>query len=196
MNRRTCLAALLASVPLAVSCKFTRGAPLPNLGQVPSVELVDQTGLKTTFGKLGPRPLFVAFFFTRCPSICPRLVARMKEIEAALGSPSKAGFVLVSVDPEHDSAEVLENYSVQQKLSSTSFSLLTGDYKQIANVAESGFRIGLSGSYAPDKPDLGITHGSHLVLVDKRGQIRKYVRTFDDDAVKQAIESVEALEGE
>jgi protein SCO1 len=196
MNRRRIVQVALVCVLSLVTLACKSQEPLPVLGQIPEISLTDSQGQTVSLKSLANRPVFFAFFFTRCPSVCPRLVARTKEIEKAVGDPSKVGFVLISVDPEFDSPEVLRNYGTRLGLGAESFSLLTGAYRTIAEAAETGFKIGIEGKYAADQPGLGITHGSHLVLVDRHGQIRKYVRTFDDGAVDEASRAVKSLSGE
>jgi protein SCO1 len=192
MNRRTALL-VLSFAAYTLSCQRFQKENLAVLGPMPEVELRNQKGDVVRLSELTRGPLFVAFFFTRCPSVCPRLVERMKAIDAALSDNQNVHFALVSVDAEFDTPEVLRSYAARQALRGERFSLLTGDSHAIANAAEAGFKIGLSGKFAAEEPGLGITHGSHLVLVDAQRQIRKYIRSFDDDAVTQAVLAAGAI---
>jgi protein SCO1/2 len=181
--------------PLLVACSKKRVAELPVLGALPELPLTDQEGQERRLQDYRGKLLLVAFFFTRCPSVCPRLIARMQEMERALAQGSRPfHLAAISVDPEHDTPEVLRGYASARGIRAESFSLLTGDHSQIARAAEENFKIGLEGSYDPDKPGLGITHGSHVILVDRESRIRAFVRTFDDDAVRALLGYVEALE--
>lgn len=195
MHRRQFLSQLaLLGAPLSVTlgCK-PKAHALPELGAIPRVALTNQEGRATTLEEFRGTPIFVAFFFTRCPSVCPRVVARLKEVDVALGPSTKAQFALISVDPEFDSPEVLRAYASKYELKSARYSLFTGEHQAISAAAENGFKIGLVGTYAANEPGLGITHGSHVVLVDGRGLIRKYIRTFDDDAVDEATRAFASL---
>lgn len=190
-NRRVFLA--LPLVPLA--CTKEKRAPLPDLGTLPDLPLQDQQGNRIQLAHYGGKLLLVAFFFTRCPSICPRLIARMQEMEGALKAQSiPVHLAAISVDAEFDQPEVLKRYADARRIDPDSFSLLTGDTKQIAAAAEENFKVGLSGSFDAKKPDLGITHGSHVIVVDPSGRIRAFVRTFDEDAVEQLLARVRELE--
>lgn len=191
MKRRTFLVSLSALV--IASCR-TKLEPLPDLGAVPTLTLKNQAGQAVPLASLHAEPLLVAFFFTRCPSVCPRLVGRLKEIEVSAGSVAKVRFALISVDPEFDTPLVLAEYAKKYGLRAEAWSLLTGEYEKIATAAEGAFKIGLSGQYAADQPGFGITHGSHIVLVDSRGHIRKYIRSFDDDAIQVATEALRSLQ--
>lgn len=184
------------AAPLLFGCSKKRVAELPLLGSLPELPLTDQEDKPRRLQDFRGKLLLVAFFFTRCPSICPRLIARMQEMERALAKGARAfHLAAISVDPEHDTPEVLRKYAAARGIRADSFSLLTGEHSQIAHAAEENFKIGLDGSYDPDKPGLGITHGSHVILVDAESRIRAFVRTFDDDAVRTLLGHVEALEG-
>jgi protein SCO1/2 len=185
-------AAILACA-LAVSACREKVQPLPVLGAVPQLSLVDQANRQVTLGTLRGRPWLADFFFTRCPSVCPRVTARMKEIRARVPA-NELRLVSISVDPENDTPAVLSAYAAQYAIRDDDWWLLTGDHHAIANAAENGFHIGLSGTADPSKPDFGITHGSHLILVDATGRIRGYYRSFDDDVIELLVRDLARLE--
>lgn len=191
MKRRTFLLSLPALGLLSCRAKVE---PLPDLGAIPDLNLRNQAGQAVSLASLHTEPLLVAFFFTRCPSVCPRLVARLKEIEVSARSKGPVRVALISVDPEFDTPLVLAEYAQKYGLKGPDWSLLTGEHQKIAVAAEEGFKVGLSGKYAADEPGFGITHGSHIVLVDQGGHIRKYIRSFDDDAIQVADEALRAIE--
>ncbi|HEY6459321.1 MAG TPA: SCO family protein, partial [Polyangiaceae bacterium] len=62
--------------------------PLPVLGAVPAFHLVDQRGAPYANDAMLGHASVVDFVFTRCPSSCPRLTARMGQLQARL---AKAG---------------------------------------------------------------------------------------------------------
>lgn len=190
---RRALLALPAAL-LACSRKESHQA-LPDLGMLPALPLEDQSGRHRTLTDYQGKILLVAFFFTRCPSICPRLIARMQEMEAALKDAAiPSHLAAISVDPEFDKPDVLLRYADARGIRADSFSLLTGSAREISKAAEENFKIGVSGSFDDTKPDLGITHGSHVILIDARGHIRGFIRTFDDDAIETLLQQVRSLE--
>ncbi|MCH2109108.1 MAG: SCO family protein [Polyangiaceae bacterium] len=173
-------------------------ASLPELSPVGEFQFLDQQGRAITQASLQGSPYVAAFFFTRCPSVCPRLMAAMKDLRqkaTEAGSPIRT--VSISVDPENDTPEVLQAYMKKQGLSEGSspheWLLLTGDFQNIAQVAEENFKVGLSGQFDARKPDLGITHGSHLVLVDRNGKIRGYYRSTDAKRRAELIADLKKL---
>lgn len=191
---------LIASAVLSTHCSRTSAdstsqeGSLPVLGTVPAFSVVDQTGAPVSPQSLQGRPFVAAFMFTRCPSICPRITARMRELQqAAAANKVSLRLVSISVDPEFDTPEVLRAYAAKNAIDTATWSLWTGPYETIAQAAEHGFKIGLSGKADTSKADLGITHGSHLILVDKESRIRGYYRTFDDDVVPRLLADLPRL---
>ncbi len=167
---------------------------LPVLHAVPEFSFRDQGGKSFGSNQLSGRPYLAAFMFTRCPSICPRLTKRMKEIDAAVKKADKnLQLVSFSVDPEHDTPEVLAAYAKKHGANLDNWAFLTGDYKTIAKTSEEGFKIGFSGTIDEGKPHLGITHGSHLILVDGDGKIRGYFRSSDDETVTEVVRALDRL---
>lgn len=190
LSRRSLLA-----LPGAFLACAKKPPPLPLLGALPDLPLEDQEGHARKLTDYQGQLLLVAFFFTRCPSICPRLIARMQEMERALAKNSvPVHLAAISVDPGHDRPDVLRKYADARGIRAESFSLLTGDFREIARAAEENFKIGIEGAFDETKPGLGITHGSHVIVVDRRGSIRSFIRTFDDDAVQELERQVRALE--
>ncbi len=160
--------------------------PLPILSKVPEFSLTDQDGRAFSSNSLKGKPYLVAFFFTRCPSICPEVMRRMRAVHAAV-KPEHLQFVAISVDPENDTPDVLKAYAKKHGAAHSNWTFLTGEYEQIAHTSEEAFKVGLEGSLDEQKPHFGITHGSHFVLVDGSGQIRGYYRSSEDEASEKIL---------
>ena len=178
--------------------QLNRSAPssgkLPELSRVPEFSFKNQDDKLWGSNELSGKPYLAAFMFTRCPSICPHLTARMKEIDTAAKKSGKTLRLLsISVDPENDSPSVLKAYAKKHGADASNWTFLTGDYKAIARTSEEGFKVGLSGTIDEAKPHLGITHGSHLILVDGKGTIRGYFRSSDDETVTAVIDALKRL---
>jgi protein SCO1/2 len=111
----------------------------------------------------------VSFLYTACPDICPLLTQKLVEMQDALGNAfgDKIQFVSITLDPEHDSPEVLRDYAAswgEAKLAGWSF--LRG---QPAAVREVARRYGV---YAVKSAEGGIDHTLLTSIVDARGMLR------------------------
>lgn len=156
--------------------------------------LTDQRGARFGTEELRGRTWIAAFFFTRCPTVCPKITKRMKELQAtAKAKRVPVHFVSISVDPENDTPPVLTEYAQKNQLDTSSWTLLTGDYDTVKKTVLEGFKVALEGKADASAEDYGIMHGSHLLLVDKNGQIRGYYKTSDDHEMKMILVHARAI---
>ncbi len=130
------------------------------------------------------KPIAMFFGFTNCPDICPTVLLRMTEVMAKLGPDAdKLQVVLVSVDPERDTPDVLKSYIAQFD---PRFSAMTGTPEQLAAFAK-GYRfvykkVPLQGN------EYTMDHSAGVYLYDAKGG---FVGTLDpheaDDVVLKKI---------
>jgi protein SCO1 len=188
------LALGLAALLLTIAPTLVRGLlarPRPEVyGHLPSFHLVNEQGAPVTDAALLGHVTVVDFIFTRCPSSCPRLTARMGELQNRLAqSRSSARLVSITVDPENDTPPVLAAYASRAHADPSRWSFLTGSAQDVQNVVVSGFKVAAS-RQARGAGDYDVIHGDWFVLVDARGDIRGYFTTSepkDLDALVQAI---------
>jgi protein SCO1 len=191
LSRRQ-LGVLLGAVVSGVACR--RASDLPSLGDVGSFSLTDQAERPVSAETLRGRVWAAAFFFTRCPTICPRITRRMRDLQvAAHGEQVPLELVSFSVDPDNDTPEVLAAYAKQYSADLASWRFLTGDLETVRKTSEQGFKLALDGKPTPGAEHLGLFHGSHLVLVDSKGQIRGYYRTSEDAQMAQLLKDAALL---
>ena len=185
---------VLATLALLAAAGCKRSQPLPELGSVPAFEFRDQRGESVTHGSLRGKPWVAAFMFTRCPTVCPKITLTMRQLqERAREQSLPVHWVSFTVDPENDTPEVLAAYVREYELDASNWSFLTGDSTRIRQTAEQGFKIALEGSADPEQEHFGISHGSHLVLVDARLKIRGYYRTTDEHAQQELLRDLRQL---
>jgi protein SCO1/2 len=150
-----------------------------DFGRVPAFALTDQRGETITERSLLGRPWVANFVFTRCASVCPLLTAKFKAFQANVGPLPNVRYVSISVDPEHDSPEVLATYAAKYGADPSRWLFLTGPLTSIEKTVVDGFKIHM-GKPTPDQNDpslVDIMHGEHFVLVDRAGVIRGYYRS-------------------
>jgi protein SCO1 len=169
-------------------------APLPQLGSVGPFWLTDQDGRTFSEASLDGRVWVAAFMFTRCPTVCPEMVRRMQGIQQqARAGGVPLALVSFSVDPENDTPEVLRAFARERGLDTGNWTFLTGDSGVIRETAERGFKIGVDGTPRAGAEHYGITHGTHLVLLDKHRTIRGYYQSSDAERVAALLEDARRL---
>jgi protein SCO1 len=186
------LLALAGAASVVMGCR--RASDLPELGKVGAFALTDQAGKPVTAETLRGRTWTAAFFFTRCPTVCPRITRRMRDLQQAAKRKGIAvELVSFTVDPEHDTPEVLRAYAQKYEADLASWRFLTGDLEVVRKTSEQGFKLALDGKPTEGAEHLGLFHGSHLVLVDGAGMIRGYYRTSDDEQMAQLLKDTALL---
>src|SRR5271169_3584564 len=132
----------LAVVLALVARSMRPRAPLPVLGQIPTFELTDQAGAPFSGDAMAGHVQVVDFVFTRCPSSCPRLTARMGELQARLAKDrSDARLVSFSVDPENDTPPVLAAYAAKAGADLARWTFVTGPADDVTRAVVLGFKM-------------------------------------------------------
>lgn len=164
---------------LTLQVLLPREAPLEKLFPMPSFELTSEQGKALSDQDLRGKVVVANFIFTRCPTVCPALTARMAKIQTEIPAELPVHFVSFSVDPKHDTPEVLREFGAKYDQDPSRWTFLTGDLAEVMKAVEEGFRIGITGADDPEATPFDIVHGEHFVLVDKAGTIRGYYPNSD-----------------
>ncbi len=165
--------------------------PPPVLGEVPDFTLVNRDGQTIRRRDLAGAPWIADFIFTRCGASCPMMSLRMAKLERELPDDLGVRFVSISVDPEHDTPRVLEEYA-QSFGAPGRWLFLTGDKPQIHRLSREGFKLALDDT-TPVSPDEMILHSTRFVLVDGQGKIRGYYEAFDEQALEKLVQDLRAI---
>ncbi|MFM9825703.1 SCO family protein [Flavobacterium sp.] len=142
---------------------------LVKIGPVPKFELMNQDNIKISNQTYKGKVYVLEFFFSTCPSICPKMNLSMLSIENKFFGNPNFGIVSITIDPEHDTAKVLQSHRELLGVKSSNWNFLTGDKNNILNLSNKGFNI-----YAGEnsKVNGGFEHSGLFALVDKNGTIR------------------------
>jgi protein SCO1 len=142
---------------------------LVKIGPAPQFELTNQNGEKVNNATYKGKVYVLEFFFTTCPSICPKMNQSMLVIEKKFFGNPNFGIVSISIDPNHDTPEVLKEHADLLGVKSSNWNFLTGDRQTIFDLANKGFNL-----YAGEnsKVNGGFEHSGMFALIDKKGNIR------------------------
>lgn len=148
--------------------------------KVPSFEFIDQNG-DTISNKDYKGKVYIAeFFFTTCPSICPIMNRNLVLVQNKFKNNPDFGIASFTIDPAHDTPEVLKEYAKSHGIVHPNWHLLTGDREEIYRLANSGFNI-----YAGKDSTTagGFAHSGYFALVDKEGYIRSRTDKFGNPII-------------
>jgi len=152
-----------------VEAKSSKDAKLLTIGPAPKFELTNQDNVKVSNEMYKGKVYVLEFFFTTCPSICPKMNMSMLEIEKTFFGNPNFGIVSITIDPKHDTPQVLKDHAKLLGVKSSNWNFLTGDKNVIMDLSNKGFNL-----YAGenDKVSGGFEHSGLFALIDKDGNIR------------------------
>jgi protein SCO1/2 len=186
-------AALLGTVLLAGLAACRAREPLPVLSELPEFSLIERSGAVLDKATLAGRPAIVDFIFTRCPASCPRLTARMKELEKRIPESSTARLLSITVDPEHDVPTVLTRYADGWQ-AGPRWLFATGERAAIWELVRQGFLMAVEAT--PEDTTSPILHSNRFALVDAQGRLRATYIAFEEDALDRVLADLAAVEAE
>lgn len=106
------------------------------------------------------------FIFTSCRGPCPVMAVNMGELYMLYKGSGKIQFVSISVDPERDTLEALNEYAHLHGVDDEAWIFLRGPIDKVAEICEKQFML--------PAEDLPGGHTTKFILVDHLGRIRSY----------------------
>ncbi len=138
--------------------------------------------------------IYVAdFFFTTCPGICPIMKENMIKLQTEFKKDDKVLLLSHTVTPEIDSVSVLKKYSIEKGVIDSKWNLVTGDKKQIYNLARRSYLVAedIKGNNPYD-----MIHTENFVLIDSKRRIRGFYDGTDDTVMDDLINDIKILKKE
>jgi len=137
--------------------------------KVPPFEFTNQNGKTISNKNFDNKVYVVEFFFTTCPTICPKMNANMVKIQNEFFGNPNFGIASFSIDPNHDTPEVLKAYAAKKGATLKNWHFMTGDKEEIYTFSNDGFKL-----YVGENAEVegGFEHSGLFALIDKNGFIR------------------------
>jgi len=156
--------------------------------QIPKFEFTNQLGEKITQADYQGKIYVADFFFATCPSICPKMATHMLELQKHFYDRKDFRLLSHTVNPEHDTVEVLFEYARKVHAIDSLWDFVTGNKEDIYKVAFEGyFANAMEDEVAPG----GFLHSSNLFLIDRKGRIRGI---FDGTMTTEVNDLMDAIE--
>ena len=154
--------------------------------------LVNQNGDTITQENYKNKIYIADFFFTTCQTICPKMTHNMAQIQEVIKDDPEVMLLSHTVTPDIDTVAQLKRYALQKGVIDRKWNLVTGDKKQIYNLARKSYLVAKDVPYNP----YDLVHTENFVLVDKKKRIRGFYDGTDPEAIKQLIEDLKTLKQE
>lgn len=142
---------------------------LVKIGPAPDFSLTNQNNETISNETYEGKVYVLEFFFSTCPTICPKMNANLKQVEMQFKGQKDFGVASITINPETDTSEVLKKHAQDLEITSENWHFLTGDKEYIYKIANKGFNM-----YAAEnsKVNGGFEHSGLFALIDKEGNIR------------------------
>ncbi|MCY7356010.1 MAG: SCO family protein [Rudanella sp.] len=141
-----------------------------NLHRIANFAFRDQTGQLVTEATVANKIHVAAFFFTTCPTICPKLTNHLRAIQDRFSREPKVKMLSFSVMPWADSVAQLRRYGQRKGINANKWHLLTGDRSQIYTLARRSYFAEEAIGFTKDSTEF--LHTEHVLLIDQNRRIR------------------------
>ena len=150
--------------------------------RAPDFSLTGHDGESISLSGFRGQAVAIFFGYTYCPDVCPLTLAKLAEARAATGSAVQV--LLVTVDPERDSAERLSQYLGALD---PDFLGLRGTVEEIRMVANA-YGVYFEGSTGDDSM---FDHSARTFLIDREGQVAEsFLHDASPDEISALLEVV------
>ena len=179
MNKKALLALSIATLlPLTVWYK------------VKNIQLTNQLNQQVSLDDLNGRIIVVSFFFTRCPTICPKLGDAMRKLQNSFPkNDSIVQFISMTVDPKHDSVPQLRHWAEKHHVNPDNWWVVTGNRDSIYDFAFTEIKA----SVADVNVDTAFVHTENFFLLDKNRVIRGWYNGLDSTAQSRLVRDIPLL---
>lgn len=177
VRRRLILSVAAAGLVSLVGCADQKGPAFQSTDVTGAdfgrdLRLTGHDGKPRSLSDFAGRAVVVFFGFAHCPDICPTTLAKLATVVKALGPDGeKVQVLLVTVDPQRDTAEVLRQYVTAFH---PGFLGLTGTPEDIARVTKD-FKV-IAQKQPGNAPDsYTVDHSAGIFVYDPKGRLRLFV---------------------
>ena len=155
------------AVPKIIA-KFQK-SDLVEIGPVPEFKLTNQDNKMISDKDYLGKVYVVEFFFSTCPTICPKMNESMLQLQKEFYGNPNFGIASITIDPAKDTPQVLKEHANLLGVKHYNWHFLTGDKDYIYSLANKGFNL-----YAGENNKVagGFEHSGLFALIDKDGKIR------------------------
>lgn len=181
------VACLLALTTLVLAGNAAAALPEDSVYRL-DAQLVDQDGHRFAFADAQGEVRLASMFYATCPYVCPMLVEQLKAIEHALDQPARARLrvLLVSLEVERDTPEVLAQVAAQRRIDTARWTLAqprADDLRKLAAVLGVQYR---------KLPDGEFNHSTVISLLAPDGRVLAQTSRLGGEPDPEFIAAVSA----
>ncbi|WP_083422073.1 SCO family protein [Arsenicibacter rosenii] len=157
---------------------------------IPRFSFVSQNGDTVTEKTLSDKIYVADFFFTTCPTICPKMKTQMKRVYDRFKGNKAVMLLSHTIDPEHDSVAVLKEFADGLGVKGNQWLFVTGSKEKIYEIGQDSYMV----TAAEDKSAPGgVVHSGAFILVDKEKHVRGVYDGTTEKGVNQLMSDMDKL---
>lgn len=158
---------------------------------IPSFSFTDQFGKTASNQDYSGKKIYVAdFFFTSCPTICPKMKTQMLKLYKHFNGNVEVAFLSHTIDPRHDTVPVLSEFAKKLGVEGDQWRFVTGTKEQIYDICLKGY---MTTAKEDNAADGGFIHSGAFILVDKQLRVRGIYDGTNAAEVERLQEDIELL---
>ncbi len=158
--------------------------------QIPDFSFVDHRRDTITRTDLQGKVYVADFFFTKCPTICPKMAQQMLRLHDKYKAEPKFALLSHSIDPKYDTIPALSRYATKLGVSeSPSWHFLAVPKDQLNHIAMNYLAALQEDSTSSE----GFTHSGHFLLVDGNSHIRSFCDGTKPKEVDRLMKEIDFL---
>jgi cytochrome oxidase Cu insertion factor (SCO1/SenC/PrrC family) len=156
--------------------------PQDRFGAVADFTLTESGAKKVKRDDLQNKVWIASFIFTRCAGPCSQITGSMARLQHDLAAEKDLLLVTFTVDPDHDTPEVLRAYAERFGARPERWLFLTGAREPLYQLIRESFHLGVEQQQGTARRSGDeVLHSTKLVVVDRQGQIRGYFDGKDEN---------------
>ncbi len=156
---------------------------------IPDFSFVNQDSQVVTQATFAGKAYVVDFFFTSCPTICPKVKRQMLRLYDRYVEDDRISLLSHSIDVRRDTVGRLKDYAEGMGVKAPKWHLVTGDRDAIYDIADDYFSVAVEDASAPG----GFDHSGRLILVDTKRRVRAFCDGTDPKSVDQFMKDIDLL---
>ena len=138
--------------------------------KIPNFTYLNQDSMQITSSAMKGKVWIADFFFTSCPSICPKMTSQMKRLAILTKDLEKhIQFISFSINPTYDTPTQLRAYRKHYGVTAKNWQFFTGDEEATHALGVDYFQVFANKDIESAG---GYAHSPAFVLVDKEGYVR------------------------
>ena len=157
--------------------------------KISDFKLTNQNGKEITQANYKDKIYVADFFFTTCQDICPVMTKNMCQLQEELKNDNQILLLSHTVIPEVDTVEQLKEYAVENNVDDSKWNLVTGDKKQIYELARKSYLAVEDSNYN----EYDMIHTENFMLIDKEKQIRGFYDGTNSEDINRLLKDIEIL---